>query len=365
MTRVRFGILGCGKIGRRHAEHILRNRDAMLVGVYDIVPERAESFATTYKCRRFNSFEESLHAELDVVNVCTPSGLHASMSVDALMAGKNVLCEKPMTICLGDADQVVRAERTSGKRFFLVKQNRFNPPVKALKECVRSGRLGRILFMGCSVLWNRTREYYIEDDWRGTMALDGGALMTQCSHFLDLMLWIGGAVRAVDARMHNLAHPYIETEDTGMVSLEFSSGAQGVLQYTTATHKENFEGALTALGTTGTIKVGGQYLNLLEYWSVEGCETPVLETGAGPNDYGTYRGSMSNHDKVIDNVIRVLNGLEQIATNSAQGRESIEVMQAAYISAITARRVAIPLTGDDYTFRIGEHLPLSGRRKTK
>jgi predicted dehydrogenase len=197
------------------------------------------------------------------------------------------------------------------------------------------------------------------------MVLDGGALMTQCSHFLDLMVWIGGAVRVVNAQMSNLAHPYIETEDTGVVNLEFMNGAQGVLQYTTAAYKENLEGSLAVLGSSGTIKVGGQYLNTLAHWSVEGCEAPILEKGAEPNDYGTYKGSMSNHDKVIDNVVRVLNGLEQIATNSAQGRESIEVMQAAYVSALSGRRVGLPLAGDDYSFRIGEHPPLSGHRKAR
>jgi UDP-N-acetyl-2-amino-2-deoxyglucuronate dehydrogenase len=363
MTKVHFGILGCGKIGKRHAERILQNRDAKLVGVYDILPERAELFATTYGCRRFSTPEELLRSKLDVVNICTPSGLHASMSVEVLNAGKHVLCEKPMTTCLVDADNVIETEKASGKRFFLVKQNRFNPPVKALKECVRDGRLGNILFMGCSVFWNRTRQYYTEDDWRGTMALDGGALMTQCSHFLDLMVWIGGAVRAVSSDMSNLAHPYIETEDTGVVSLEFKNGAQGLLQYTTNTHRENLEGSLTVLGSSGTVKVGGKYLNTLEHWSVEGCQAPVIEKGAEPNDYGTYKGSMSNHDKVIDNVIRVLNGLEQIATNSVQGRESVEVMQAAYISALADRKVVLPLVGSDYSFRITEHPPLSGHRK--
>jgi predicted dehydrogenase len=365
MTRIRFGVVGCGKIGKRHAERIRQNRDTELVGVYDIVPERAECFAETYKCQRFDTYDELLRAELDIVNICTPSGLHASMSLEALEAGKHVLCEKPMTTCLVDADEVIQAEKASGKRFFLVKQNRFNPPVKALKECAKDGRLGNILFMGCSVFWNRTRQYYAADDWRGTMVLDGGALMTQCSHFLDLMVWIGGAVRVVNAQMSNLAHPYIETEDTGVVNLEFMNGAQGVLQYTTAAYKENLEGSLAVLGSSGTIKVGGQYLNTLAHWSVEGCEAPILEKGAEPNDYGTYKGSMSNHDKVIDNVVRVLNGLEQIATNSAQGRESIEVMQAAYVSALSGRRVGLPLAGDDYSFRIGEHPPLSGHRKAR
>jgi predicted dehydrogenase len=196
------------------------------------------------------------------------------------------------------------------------------------------------------------------------MALDGGALMTQCSHFLDLMLWIGGEVHSVSAVMRNLAHPYIETEDTGLVTVRFLSGALGSLQYTTNVYRENLEGSMLVLGSSGSIKVGGQYLNTLERWDVDGWEVPVLERSAQANDYGTYRGSMSNHDKVIDNVIQTVRGKEQATVSSQQGRKSVEVLQAAYISAITGREVELPLCGTDYRFKVGEQPPLSGHRKS-
>ena len=195
------------------------------------------------------------------------------------------------------------------------------------------------------------------------MALDGGALMTQCSHFLDLMIWIGGPIRSVFARMQNLTHPYIETEDTGFVTVHFENGAIGSLQYTMNVYEKNFEGSMTVLGTKGTIRVGGEYLNTLDKWNVEGMEMPVIEKGAEANDYGTYKGSMSNHDKVIENVCEVLQDGAQISANSLQGRESVEAMQAAYLSAIEHEEVYLPLRGPRYQFKLNEEPPMSNHRK--
>jgi len=203
----------------------------------------------------------------------------------------------------------------------------------------------------------------MDDDWKGTMALDGGALVTQCSHFLDLMIWIGGPIRSVFARMQNLAHPYIETEDTGFVILHFKNGAIGSLQYTMNVYERNLEGSMTVIGTDGTIRVGGEYLNTLDEWNVKGIRMPVLEEGAEANDYGTYKGSMSNHDKVIENVCEVLFDGAEIAANSLQGRDSIEVLQAAYISSIEHQEIYLPLRGAHYKFKIDEEPPLSGHRK--
>jgi predicted dehydrogenase len=288
--------------------------------------------------------------DIDVVSVCTPNGLHADMSIAALNAGKHVLCEKPMTLTLKEAERVVKANKKSGKKFFLVKQNRYNPPIIALKELFKKGQLGHVFFINATVYWNRNDEYYDEVDWRGTRKMDGGALFTQSSHFLDLMLWLGGEAKSVFAVMKNAAHKNIETEDLGVMIIRFKNGAIGTLQYTTAVYEKNFEGTIGVLGTKGTVKIGGKYINELEYWNVEGVEQPKLETGNPANDYGKYQGSMSNHDKVYKNVVDTLLNGEQIATPAEQGKESVEVMQAAHISAIQGKEIFLPLVGQDHDF---------------
>ena len=362
---IRFGIVGCGRIGARHAEHISNNPRAMLVAVCDTIEERADAFAREYGGAALYTLDDLLGQDLDVVSICTPSGMHADMSIKTLEAGNHVLCEKPMTLNLEDCDRVIEAEKKSDKKFFLVKQNRFNKPVKILKDMVFNRRLGRVSLINSDVFWNRNRAYYEKDDWKGTMAQDGGALMTQCSHFLDLMIWIGGKAVSVSARMANLSHDYIETEDTGLITIAFENGAIGSLQYTTSVYRHNFEGSMIVLGTDGTIKIGGQYLNTLEYWDVANTPNPDIgdETPLLPGADGTYKGSMSRHGDVIENVVGVLlDGLE-IKTNSHQGRESIEVMQAAYISALEGREVSLPLASADAGFRLNEQAPLSGRSK--
>lgn len=360
---IRFAVVGCGNIGTRHAEHISNNKRAKLCLVCDLIKERADNLTAKFGAEAVYDFDELLKKDVDVVSICTPSGLHADMSVKALKSGKHVLCEKPMTLNLIDADKVIKAEKESGKKFFLVKQNRYNPPIKHLKDVVYNNKLGRVTLVNCNVYWNRRKEYYSESNWKGTMKLDGGALMTQCSHFLDLMIWIGGNVRSVYAKMVNLNHDYIETEDTGFITIQFENGCIGSLQYTTCVHDKNIEGSMTVLGTKGSIKVGGEYLNKLDFWQVEGIDKPELEPGNPPNDYGHYKGSMSNHDKVIENVIAVLLDGEKISTNSLQGRDSIEVMQAAYLSALRNTLIELPLKKESYAFKLNEQPPFNGKSK--
>jgi predicted dehydrogenase len=361
--RLRFGLVGCGRIGTRHAEQIAKNSRAQLVVSCDVEPARAASVADRFGGAAKERFEDVFRPDVDIVSICTPSGLHAEMSVAALNAGKHVLCEKPMTMCVADAEAVVEAERRSGKRFLLVKQNRYNPPIRFLKDLAWNRRLGDVTLINCNVIWNRRKAYYEESPWRGTMRLDGGALMTQCSHFLDLMIWIGGPVESVSASMANLTHPYVETEDAGFVTLRFRSGALGSLQYTTNAYEKNIEGSMTILGTQGSVKVGGEYLNTLEFCNVKDLAPPSLEPGNPANDYGSYKGSMSNHDKVIQNAVEVLLDSKEIAVNSLQGLESVEALQAAYVSAIERREVKLPLAGAERAFRLDRQPPLSGTKR--
>lgn len=360
MEDVRFAVVGYGNIGSRHVSFLKGLEGARITRVCDIIHERADEGATIAGCESAYSFEDILSCDdVDVVNLCTPSGLHASQAIASMRAGKHVLSEKPMALTLKEADSIIRTEKETGKKYFLVKQNRYNPPVSILRDMVVSGKLGRIYMISSTVLWNRNLNYFREGEWRGTLDLDGGALFTQCSHFVDLILWIGGKARSVNAWMDNVTHPYIEVEDLGHVRIDFQNGCAGVLSYTTSAYGRNMEGSLMVLGEKGCIKIGGKYLNEISDWSVEGVEKPEIPPGAPANTYkGGYQGSMSNHDKVLNNVIGVLSREEDIAVTSVQGRESVEVMQAAHLSDVLRRRIDLPLGEEEASFDTRKREPL-------
>lgn len=333
MNTINFAIVGCGRIAQRHAEHIANS--GKLAAVCDIITERAADLAKKYACEAFTSIEELLGASpgVDVVSVCTPNALHAQHSILSLKAGKHVVCEKPMALTTADCRDMIRAAQASGRTLFIVKQNRFNPPIAALKTAVDEGWLGRIVNVQLNCFWNRTNEYYLTSDWKGRLALDGGTLYTQFSHFIDLLLWLAGDVERIHALTGNILHKgIIEFEDTGVIALEFASGALGTINYTVNSHKKNMEGSITVFGEKGTVKVGGQYLNVLEYQSIEGHEIANLAECRPANEYGFYQGSMSNHDKVFENVVDVLRGKARIATTAEEGLKTVELIERIYKS---------------------------------
>jgi UDP-N-acetyl-2-amino-2-deoxyglucuronate dehydrogenase len=345
---VRFGLIGCGKIGTKHAEEISKNPQAKLVAVCDVLDERVKRIGEKYGAKQYLSHLDMLKdPEIDVVNVCTPSGLHAKISIDAANHKKNVLCEKPMALNVPDGLAMIDAANQNSLNLFIVKQNRFNQPVAYLKKAIDENKMGKVYMITSNVYWNRNPQYYSEEPWRGTWSLDGGALLTQSSHFVDLMQWLGGPVKAVYAQMGNYDHPNIETEDTGAMILKYESGALGILQYTTCIYPKNLEGSITVLGTNGTVKVGGGYLSQLDFWDVKDLPKPDITEKLKPNDYGTYQGSASNHGKVIQNVIDVLNGKDNIATSGAEGLKTVEIIIAAHLSARTGKEIRLPL-GEEY-----------------
>ena len=330
MTSISFAIIGCGRIAARHAEHI--QKVGTLAAVCDIVPERARALAAQTGARAYPSAAELVANEpgVDVVSICTPNGLHAEHAILALTAGHHVLCEKPMAITVQDCGQMIRAAEQANRRLFAVKQNRFNPPVAAVKDAIDQGKLGRIYSVQLSCFWNRTSEYY-KDSWKGTKALDGGTLFTQFSHFIDLLYWMVGDVKRVQAFGANLAHGnIIEFEDSGVVLFEFFNGALGTLNYSVNSYRKNLEGSLTVLGEKGTVKIGGQYLNTLDYQEIEGYVIPELPRGNAANSYGTYQGSMSNHDKVYENVVDVLTHGGSISANAFDGFKTVEIIDRIY-----------------------------------
>ena len=334
-TKIKFAIIGCGRIAQRHAEHI--NKLGDLVAVCDLDESKAVSLANKYGAKSYVSSDEMLANErsVNVVSVCSPNGMHAIHTIAALRAGFHVLCEKPMALSVQDCGEMIKEAEKANRRLFIVKQNRFNPPVAAVKTLIDEGRLGKIFSIQLTCFWNRNNEYY-HNSWKGTKAMDGGTLYTQFSHFVDLLYWMVGDVKEVHSYIANYNHQnIIEFEDTGAVSLKFYNGAIGTINYSVNSYEKNMEGSLTVFGEKGTVKIGGQYLNELEYQSIEGYEIKDLPPGNPPNNYGKYFGSMSNHDKVYANVVDVLQDGGVIATNGFEGLKTVEIIDKIYSSAIT------------------------------
>lgn len=332
-TKLNFGIIGCGRIAQRHAEHI--QKVGTLLATCDIVEERAKELAVKYGAKYYTGIDEMLssHPEIDVIAICSPNGLHATHSIMALKAGFHVLCEKPMALNVQDCGEMITMAEKNNRRLFIVKQNRFNPPVVAIKKLIDEGKLGKICSVQLSCFWNRNPEYY-KNSWKGTKDLDGGTLFTQFSHFIDLLYWIIGDVKEVNGFVGNYFHDgIIDFEDTGVISLKFYNNVIGTINYTVNSYENNMEGSLTIFGERGTLKIGGQYLNELEYQKIEGYEIKDLPKGNPPNNYGKYFGSMSNHDKVYENVTEVLTKGGIIATNGFEGLKTVEIIDKIYSAA--------------------------------
>src|SRR6185369_8630113 len=329
-NQYKFAIIGCGQIAGRHAEQI--QKDGQLVAVCDIIPGTADSFSQQFPSKTYYNIDELLKAEkgIDVVVVCTPNGLHAEHSIRSLQVGKHVLCEKPMAISTADARKMIDAEQPTGKKLFVVKQNRFNPPIIYLKKLVDENKLGKIFSFQLNCFWNRPASYY-QNTWRGTKELDGGTLFTQFSHFIDLLYWLLGDVSAVHGMRNNFLHKTsIEFEDAGVAQLQMKNGSIGGINYTINSNSKNMEGSLTVFGEKGTVKIGGQYLNELEYFSVEGESFPQLPQGNPANQYGHYEGSMSNHHKVYEHLIKALDQPSYNFINSEETFKTIEIIEKIY-----------------------------------
>lgn len=330
-STLRFAIIGCGKIAQRHAEHI--NAKAELVAVCDTNQVKAKALATKYQVAAHYSIEDLFtNASFDIAAICTPNGLHAEQSVYALQNDVHVICEKPMAIKTEDCESMIDAAQISGKELFIVKQNRYNPPVVELKKAIDDGRLGRIFSVQLNCFWHRDADYYKEESWRGTKSLDGGVLYTQFSHFIDLMLWLmNDKVTEMHSVMKNYSHEGItEFEDTGVVSLQFYKGAIGNIGFTTNAYRKNMEGSITIFGERGTVKVGGEYLNQLIYQQIENYSIQGEGVSNPPNQYGSYTGSMSNHGLFYDNVIDVLENNAEKTTDMYEAMKTVELIEKIY-----------------------------------
>lgn len=335
---ISFGLIGYGKIGERHAEHIIAHPEAKLHSVFDIKADRLNLFRNKYRgIRTHDSLKGILSdPEIDIISICTPNATHAEIAIASMKAGKHVLVEKPMAISKVDCEGMIHIALKTGKSLFVVKQNRFNPPVQAVKQLLEDKKLGKIYSVAVNCYWNRNEWYYKSSDWKGKKAMEGGTLFTQFSHFIDVIYYLLGDMHILHAQMANVSHKgMIEFEDTGVVSfLLKESNAPGVLHYTTSTFQRNMEGSITIFAENATIKIGGKYLNTIDYQSTNGFDITDLPAGATANTYGDYEGSMSNHDKVIDNVIQSLHGKVEIMTNAYDGLKTVEIIENIYLVAV-------------------------------
>jgi len=337
----RIALVGCGRISRNHVDAISRIDGLELVAAADEDASRAREVAEPLGIPWFTSYEKMLaDVESDVVSICTPSGVHPVQGVLAARAGRHVVTEKPMAISLKGADELVHACDVARVHLFVVKQNRLNAPVQALKRAVEAGRFGRLYMASCTVFWARPQEYYAQAPWRGTWEFDGGAFMNQASHYVDMVQWLMGPVENVMAKTATLARK-IETEDSGVAILKFRSGALGVIEVTMLTYPRNLEGSITLLGEKGTAKIGGTAVNKVENWEFAEPEPDdalirALDTNP-PTVYGY------GHEGYYRNVLAVLRGDAKPETDGRAGRKSLELILGIYESAKTGRDVPLPL----------------------
>ena len=339
--RVRLALVGCGRISRNHFDAIAKVPELELVAVADIDVSRAEREGAVHGVPAFASLEAMLDAvPSDLVSICTPSGLHPQHGILAAERGRHVLTEKPMAISLAGADDLVTACDAAGVHLFVVKQNRLNPAIQLLKRAVDKERFGRIYMANATVRWARPQEYYDQESWRGTWEFDGGTMMNQASHYVDLMQWLVGPVESVMAKTATQAR-HIEAEDSGVAVLKFRSGALGVIEVNVLTYPRNIEGSITILGEKGSVKVGGTAVNRVEHWQFESYDDDDKLVDAvattPPSVYG------HGHEGYYRNLLPVLRGTARADTDGRAGRKSLELILGIYESAKTGCEVPSPL----------------------
>lgn len=339
---VRFGVVGCGRISKRHLDllggkHI---KGAELVAICDNDPTRLVAARERHNVAAYDSLDDLLKdGSVDVVSVLTPSGMHAEHAIAAANAGKHVVVEKPMALRLEDADAMIAACDRARVKLFVVKQNRFNVPVVKAREALDAGRFARLVLGTVRVRWRRDQSYYDQDGWRGTWAQDGGVLSNQASHHVDLLEWFMGDVVSVHARAtRTLVN--IEAEDTAIATLQFANGALGVIEATNATRPRDLEGSLSILGEGGTVVIGGFAVNKMQTWEFaepQDGDEEVLESFSvnPPNVYGY------GHQAYYEHVVDCLRNDSAALVDGLEGRRSLELITALYESIETGREVPL------------------------
>lgn len=331
-SKIKFAVVGCGHIGKRHAEMIDRNEDTELTAIVDI-KSKEELDIEKYQVPFFHSLEAFLEADLkpDVINIATPNGLHASQAILCLDAGTHVVIEKPFALSTTAASAVISKSQQVKKNVFVVMQNRYSPPAIWLKEILESKKLGKIFLVQVNCFWNRDERYYKPDSWHGTKNMDGGTLFTQFSHFIDLLYWCFGDIKNIHTRFNDFNHKGLtDFEDSGLVYFDFVNSGMGSLHYSTAVWDKNMESSITVIAEHGSLKIGGQYMNEVIYCHIKDYEMPALPATNPVNDYGAYKGSAANHHFVIENVVDVLKNNLDISTQLNESLKVVDIIERIY-----------------------------------
>ncbi|MCH2450673.1 MAG: Gfo/Idh/MocA family oxidoreductase [Gracilimonas sp.] len=338
MDSIKFSVIGFGRIGKRHAKIIHEFEHSSLLSVTDVDSGQFSAFDelgieghTYHSLRDFIAKDNNTR---DVVSICTPNGFHTEYAVKLLNAGYHVVIEKPMGLSKESCLDVIGAQEATGNRVFVVKQNRYSPPSEWMKKVVTEGLIGDVLMVQVNCYWNRDERYYKDSSWRGTKDLDGGALFTQFSHFVDLMYWVFGDIKTPTSTIKNFTHPkLVDFDDSGFAQFEFLNGGIGSINYSTSCWDKNMESSITVIGSKGSFKVGGQYMNEVEYCHIENYEMPELPQTNPPNDYGPFKGSAANHHFVIENIVETLNGKSEPTANAFEGMKVVSIIEQIYNAA--------------------------------
>lgn len=330
--RIRFAVIGCGHIGTRHADMIAAHDECKLVAVIDNNPALKEKVETNYKVPFFISMEDFLSSgiEVDVVNIATPNALHAAQAIACIEAGSHVVIEKPMALTTADCNAVLDCASAHNKQVFCVMQNRYSAPMQWLKTILSDGILGQVYMVDVHCYWNRDGRYYTGNTWQGTKEMDGGTLFTQFSHYVDLLYWLFGDVDDITARFANHNHKgMIDFEDSANINFRLINGGNGSLSYTTSAWDKNVESTMVVVAEHGTVKIGGQYMDNIEYCHIKGYELKESITSQ-PGQTAGYAGAKANHHLVIQNVVDVLKGRSAITTNASEGTKVVDIIERIY-----------------------------------
>ena len=332
MSKIKFAVIGQGHIGKRHAEMLRRNPDTELIAVCDVLPKDKLGL-NDLKEKFYSSVDQllSAHPEVEVVNVCTPNGLHAEHALKSLDANKHVVLEKPMALHKQDCEQIISKALQKHRQVFCVMQNRYSPPSVWLKELIEKKKIGDIYMVQLNCYWNRDERYYKKDSWKGKQDLDGGTLFTQFSHWIDLLYWLFGDITDIQAKFADFNHNTLtEFEDSGFINFRFVNGGLGSINYSTSVWDKNLESSISVIGSKGSVKVGGQYMDKVEVCHIKDYTLPVLEETAPANDYGAYKGSANNHHFLIQNAVETLKGKTTITTNALEGMKVVDMIERIY-----------------------------------
>lgn len=334
-NKIKFAVVGCGHIGKRHAEMITRNAESQLIAMVD-VKSKEHLGIESYDVPFFATLEELLASDLakqlDVINIASPNGFHAEHALLALDAHKHVVIEKPMALNKQDAEKVIYKALHVHKQVFAVMQNRYSPPSAWIKDVVQQGILGEIYMVQLNCYWNRDDRYYKADSWHGKKDLDGGTLFTQFSHFIDLMYWLFGDIDNIQSRLTNFNHSHLTEfkEDSGVIQFDFVNGGLGCINFSTSIWDKNLESSMTIIAENGSVKIGGQYMDKVEVCHIKDYTMPELAPTNPGNDYGAYKGSAANHHFIIENVVDVLKNRATITTNALEGLKVVDIIERMY-----------------------------------